>query len=171
MRSVHDDKPKEWGKTLEYAVSRLTMAEVFMPYKTTNGKMRMRGCPLIVAFGTKAELFYFIYRSSSDDNNDNGEGRQWQTSPQSLSLPTETFKVSPNHPDSMKRLVQLIPGDEPFDVSNENARAELERWILLFRDGYHQRKEYDPLTKQYLPIIGMGETDAKGNTGEGEEGA
>ncbi|KAL2005852.1 hypothetical protein VTN00DRAFT_10345 [Thermoascus crustaceus] len=151
--SVHDDKPKD--------------VHVIQDEEWQDA---MRGCPLIVAFGTRAKLFYFVYRSNKNDNGDsNEEDRQWQTSSQSLTLPTETFKVFPNGPDPMNRLVQLIPGDEPFDMDDDDARAEFKRWILLFRDGYKQRKEYDPLTTQYLPIVGMEEDDAKGED-MGEEG-
>lgn len=138
MRSASDESPEEWEGTQSYAVQCACHSELDKCNET-------RGCWVFMAFGTRFKLIYFPYFrenpppvSSVSDN---------PYSARIAAIVTD--------PNPVNRVVPLIPGQGPFDISDEEPRTIFENWMKAFRgEGKQEVMEYDPITEKFLPLLG-----------------
>ncbi|KAE8318955.1 hypothetical protein BDV41DRAFT_571278 [Aspergillus transmontanensis] len=136
LRHPQNESDEEWMKTIEYAVHRLSHLE-----QHPDTVLIVRGRPVIVAFGARVKLFYYIYHRE-----------EAPVVPQNASPTSNQFAVSCTDPEPKHRLVQLIPGGEPIDLHHKDDRAKLNQWFKIFCDKEDRDKEWDPITGEYTTM-------------------
>ncbi|KAE8352822.1 hypothetical protein BDV28DRAFT_134461 [Aspergillus coremiiformis] len=136
VRHPQDESPDEWMQTIEYAVQQLSRLESYPRYS-----FLVMGHPVIVAFGTRVKLFYYIYH-----------GDDAPVVPPKASSINAQLAASYTDPDPKHRLVPLIPGSEPIDVREGDGRVKLEEWFKIFCDKQDYKTEWDPITGEYRPL-------------------
>lgn len=136
VRSANDESPEEWKETERYGVRKFSRRE-----ERESPRSRTRGCLVIMAFGTKVKLFYYIYYREEP----------YSGSPSPNNSYSSRIAACITDPDPAHRLVQITPGQEPLDICDESARELLEFWIKAFNANWRKRVEYDPITETYVP--------------------
>lgn len=148
LRSPSDESPEEWQETEKYAIHWLSTEE-YAEISFNKG----RGNLVIVAFGRKAKLFYYACYSENPPSG----------SPAPNNTYSSQIAASINDANPANRITQLIPGQEPFDICDMEARKQLEHWIKVFSDGLQKGLEYDPITETCLPFIRNLQKGSKGS--------
>lgn len=149
-----DGKPEEWIKMQKYAVSQLANEGMFAYDNRHRARAEVRGCLLLLIFGTRAKVYYCMTQHGMDQMKRSGLQIDMAAAAAAFaSAASVSSGANENPDDAMNGLVQLIPGDEPFDVRDSNARTKLEDILSLFRSAYLEGKEYFPIGKEKLPVI------------------
>ncbi|KAH8428122.1 uncharacterized protein LDX57_005827 [Aspergillus melleus] len=164
VRHPDDESPVEWEQTINYAVVQLGLTEF-----SRRREQNVKGRPILVAFGTNARLFYYVYRRD--------ETPAVPANPSSYSV---RVAESCTNSDGRQRLVELYPGDSPLNIRDPEDRAKLEDWLMTFRGNEDFGTEWDPITESRKRVgcddskttadqeeSGGGDEDAQ--EGEGEE--
>lgn len=95
-----------------------------------------------MAFGTRYELFYFVYHSTNPS----------PVSPVTNNSYSEEVAAKTVDPEPMHRHIQLIPGDEPLDLRDDEGRKQL-NWLDVIRETrFVKRQVYEPINNEYVPI-------------------
>ncbi|KAB8258225.1 hypothetical protein BDV32DRAFT_139757 [Aspergillus pseudonomiae] len=135
LRHPQDERHEEWTKTIEYAVHQLNRTEQYPSV------FLLRGCPVVIAFGTRLKLFYYIHRREE------APGLPPNASPTSIQ-----FAVSCTDPEPKHRLVQLIPESEPIDLQHRDGCEKFEQWVQVFCGKEDPETEWDPITGEYITM-------------------
>ncbi|KAF7160960.1 hypothetical protein CNMCM5623_006522 [Aspergillus felis] len=147
FRHERDETPEEWERTLRYVVRQLSKLEA-----RPRDRFQRWGHPVIVAFSTKVKLFYYVFhREVKPAICSNAKSY------------TVEMAAKCTDPDPGRRLVQLIAGDDPIDLKDDEGRMEFESWIISLCK--NSSLQYNPYTEQF-------ERDAEVDGGEddGEDG-
>ncbi|RLM00458.1 hypothetical protein CFD26_106336 [Aspergillus turcosus] len=147
FRHERDETREEWERTLQYVSRQLFKLE-------TRRRVRFHrwGHPVIVAFSANVKLFYYVfYRESEPAICSNAKSY------------TVEIAAKCTDPDPRSRLVQLIAGEDPIDLKDDDGRKKFESWIISLCD--NSSLQYNPFTEQF-------EHEAKGDGKEdnGEDG-
>ncbi|RJE21323.1 hypothetical protein PHISCL_06340 [Aspergillus sclerotialis] len=145
LRSPCDESPEEWQETERFAIYQI----LYVVENDEAAFYKARGRLFLVAFGMKAKLFYYASYTENPRS----------VPPALNNTYGSQIAASLNDPNPANRFTQLIPGPEPFDIRDADARAQLERWIKAFSDGIQKGLEYDPITETYLPLFGTKKPD------------
>ncbi|OGM49050.1 hypothetical protein ABOM_002343 [Aspergillus bombycis] len=135
LRHPQDESHEEWMKTIEYAVHRLSRKE---QYPTV---FLERGCPAVIAFGTRVKLFYYVYHRE-----------EAPVLPPNASPANIQYAVSCTDPEPKHRLVQLIPGSEPINLKHTNDLVKFEEWLRVFCNNKDIETEWDPITGEHITM-------------------
>jgi hypothetical protein len=129
---------EEWTKTMKFAVKKLHHREI----TGADGFGFARGgCPVIVAFERRLRLFYYVNKCDSPSEVDT-------STPHCVELAEKCTDEDPS-----RRLVELIPGDEPVSLDDPGSREQFESWILSFcAPGEQQMTEWDPFTAKHTEL-------------------
>ncbi|RHZ68557.1 uncharacterized protein CDV56_109671 [Aspergillus thermomutatus] len=156
LRHERDETPEEWERTLQYVIRQLSSLE-------TRGRVRLQrwGHPVIVAFSTKVKLFYYVFHR---------EGKPAICSNAKSYTVEIAAKCTDLDPGS--RLVQLIAGEDPIDLKDDDGRMKFESWIIFLCK--NSSLQYNPYTEQFEHLSTEGKTedaenDEKGDVADDEE--
>lgn len=147
FRHERDETPEEWERTLQYVSRQVFKLE-------TRRRVRFQRCghPVIVAFSTKVKLFYYVFNRE----------RKPAICSNAKSYTVE-IAAKCTDPDPRIRLVQLIAGEDPIDLKDDDGRMKFESWIISFCE--NSDRQYHPFTEQFLH-----ETKMDGKEDNGEHG-
>ncbi|KAJ0420129.1 hypothetical protein BJY00DRAFT_284778 [Aspergillus carlsbadensis] len=108
-----------------------------------------RGCPVIVAFGRRLRLFYYIKKRDRPS--------EVETSlPHCVEIAEKCTEEDPN-----RRLVELMPGDGPVSLDDSKSRGQFERWILSFCTPTREDlTEWNPFTAKHISLKDKDELEA-----------
>ncbi|KAK1149403.1 hypothetical protein N8T08_006626 [Aspergillus melleus] len=152
VRHPDDESPMEWEQTINYTVVQLGLTEF-----SRRREQNVKGRPILVAFGTNARLFYYVYRRD--------ETPAVPANPSSYSV---RVAESCTKSDGRHRLVELYPGDSPLNIRDPEDRAKLEDWLMTFRGNEDFGTEWDPITESRKRV---GCDDSRTTAGQEESGA
>jgi hypothetical protein len=148
FRHERDETPEEWKRTLQYVVRQLSKLEA-----RPRDRFQRWGHPLIVAFSTRVKLFYYVFHR--------------EVKPAICSdAKSYTVEIAAKctDPNPGSRLVQLITGEDPIDLKDDDGRMRFESWIISLCK--NSSLQYNPYTEQF-------EREAEVDAGEdhgGDEG-
>lgn len=141
VRHASEETPEEWEKSQEYAIRESARTE----YHCILGRGRQehsRGCFVVVAFGSRFKLFYYVYHNANPES----------VSPATDNSYSKQIAAKVTNPDPISRLILISP-DEILDLRQDEARAFLEHWLGLIRGSYFDKKVfYDPIVGKYVPV-------------------
>ncbi|KAH1934562.1 hypothetical protein KXV48_004564 [Aspergillus fumigatus] len=141
FRHERDKTPEEWEQTLQYVARQLSKLEV-----RPRERFRRWGHPVIVAFSARVKLFYYVFHR--------------EVKPPICSNPKSyTVEIADKctDPNSGRRLVQLIAGEDPIDLKDD--------------DGRMSSLQYNPYTEQFEQEAEVDDEDDDGeDRGEDDEG-
>lgn len=149
FRHERDETPEEWERTLQHVVRQLSKLET-----RRRVRFQSRGHPVIVAFSTKLKLFYYVFHRESEP----------AICSNAKSYTVEiAAKCTDRNPRS--RLVQLIAGEDPIDLKDDEGRMKFESWFISLCK--NSRLQYNPFTEQFEKEA---EVDCKDDNGEDHGG-
>ncbi|KAI9038050.1 uncharacterized protein KD926_011288 [Aspergillus affinis] len=131
VRHPDDESPVEWQQTINYAIAQLGLTDRVRPRE-----QNVKGRPVLVGFGTKARLYYYVYRRN-----------ETPAVPANASSYSVRIADSCTKLDGRHRLVELYPGGNPLNIQNPEDRAKLEDWLLTFRGNDDFGTEWDPIAE------------------------
>ncbi|KAF4164490.1 hypothetical protein CNMCM6936_009072 [Aspergillus lentulus] len=131
FRHGRDETPDEWERTLQYVVRQLSKLEA-----RPRDRFQRWGHPLIVAFSTRVKLFYYVFHR---------EVRPAICS--NAKSYTVEIAAKCTDPNPGSRLVQLITGEDPIDLKDDDDRMKFESWIISLCK--NSSLQYNPYTEQF----------------------
>ncbi|KAH1557688.1 hypothetical protein KXX57_003541 [Aspergillus fumigatus] len=153
FRHERDETPEEWEQTLQYVARQLSKLEV-----RPRERFRRWGHPVIVAFSARVKLFYYVFHR--------------EVKPPICSNPKSyTVEIADKctDPNSGRRLVQLIAGEDPNDLKDDDGRMRFESWIISLCK--NSSLQYNPYTEQFEQEAEVDDEDDNGeDRGEDDEG-
>ncbi|PLB55128.1 hypothetical protein P170DRAFT_33011 [Aspergillus steynii IBT 23096] len=138
LRHPNDECPVEWERTINYAIAQLGLTE-----RTRRRDGYIKGRPVLVAFGTHARLFYYVYCR-----------KETPTGPLNPGSYSARVAEACTNPDGRHRLVEMTPRDSPLDIRDPNDRTKLENWLKIFSGDEGFGMEWDPITESRQRIGG-----------------
>ncbi|GFF74544.1 hypothetical protein IFM61606_02331 [Aspergillus udagawae] len=153
FRHERDETPEEWERTLQYVVRQLSRLEA-----RPRVRFRRWGHPVIVAFSTKVKLFYYVFHCDAKP------AICWNANSYTVEIAAKC-----TDPDPRSRLVQLIAGEYPIDLRDDDGRMKFESWIISLCK--NSSLQYNPYTEQFErnAEVDGGEDNGEDN-GERNEG-
>lgn len=127
LRHPNNESAKEWQNTVDYATTMLDRAE----HPSSGFIFRTIGRPVIIAFGTRIKLFYFVHH------------RKEAPFPVNDTSPHQELAACCVEAEPIRRLVQLLP---EIDIREPDHKAALENWISTFCADYTLLTEWNPFT-------------------------
>jgi hypothetical protein len=153
FRHERDETPEEWERTLQYVVRQLSRLEA-----RPRVRFQRWGHPVIVAFSTKVKLFYYVFHCDAKP------AICWNANSYTVEIAAKCID-----PDPRSRLVQLIAGEYPIDLRDDDGRMKFESWIISLCK--NSSLQYNPYTEQFErnAEVDGGEDNGEDN-GERNEG-
>ncbi|KAL2865466.1 uncharacterized protein BJX67DRAFT_373107 [Aspergillus lucknowensis] len=118
LRAAKDESAEKWVKTIEYVVRKLHDREIDKEREISS---YIRGRPVVVAFGRRVKLFYYVNKRDE----------------RPLEVATSVLhcvKIAGRciETDRSRRLIDLIPSGEPLNLGDNESREKFEGWIPSF---------------------------------------
>lgn len=120
IHTAKDESPEKWEKAQREITQELS-EEVWK----VNSNREAPGCLVIVAFGTRVKVFFYTPYTEVPSLFESNPNNKYSA----------RIIASFIDPDPSDRLFQLIPGPEPFDILENDARTSLEYCIRALNGG------------------------------------
>ncbi|KAL4881558.1 hypothetical protein BJY04DRAFT_55039 [Aspergillus karnatakaensis] len=136
LRPKQCETAEEWAKMVDYAVTRLRANEEETKYYNP----AVAGAPVVVAFHRKVKLFYYVYERANPV-------AVTGSSPHCAKIAEKCTETNPR-----RRIVNLIPGDQPISLDDQESRELFEVWIRSFCSADSKLEAWDPFSNAIVSI-------------------
>ncbi|PYH42134.1 uncharacterized protein BP01DRAFT_418233 [Aspergillus saccharolyticus JOP 1030-1] len=148
LRHAREESADEWERTVQYGLRRLHTRETSKDGYMSDGlaeKYSLPGRPVVIAFTTRVQLFYYVHHRGEKP-----------AVPEGVGTHCAELAERCTDPDPQHRLVPLIPG--VIDLKDDAARSEFEAWFRKFCSATGEVTEYyDPFSDQQQLLVRIAE--------------